>query len=168
MNQPSRRHGRVLGELQFALESWVRAKPGRGEVAVPLDVQLDDLNVFPPDLLWYAEGRIPPADVEPPYPLPDIAVEVRSHATWRYDIGEKKSGYERHGLPELWLLETAAEAVLVFRRSAPGVRAFDVALELQGGQQLTSPLLPGFERGGRVALLAPAGHRWTAPPSFGC
>ncbi len=74
----------------------------------------------------------------------DIAVEVRSPATWRYDIGERKAGYERHGLTELWLLDTAAEVVLVFRRSQPNAAAFDVALELGGAEELTSPRLPGF------------------------
>ena len=44
--------------------------------------------------------------------MPDIAVEVRSPSTWRYDIGAKKSGYERRGLPELWLVDTRADEVL--------------------------------------------------------
>ncbi len=144
VNQPTRSHGRVLSHLQFALESWVRAEPGRGEVAVPLDVQVDDRNVFAPDISWYAEGRLLSWGAVAPYPIPDIAVEVRSPATWRYDIGEKKAGYERHGLPELWLVDTAAEAVLIFRRSRAGAATFDVALELEGSQRLTSPLLPGF------------------------
>jgi hypothetical protein len=38
-----------------------------------------------------------------------------------------------------------AETVLVFRRSAPDVATFDVALELGRGETLTSPQLPGFE-----------------------
>ena len=144
VNDSSWLHQRVVGELLFALESWVRAEAGRGGVAVPLDVRLDDRNVFAPDLLWYAEGRAPVRDAAPPYPMPDIAVEVRSPSTWRYDIGQKKSGYERHGLPELWLLDTAAEAVLVFRRSRPRASSFDVALELGVADVLTSPQLDAF------------------------
>ena len=52
--------------------------------------------------------------------LPDLAIEIRSPSTWRYDIGAKKSVYEREGLPELWLVDGDANVVLVFRRSAPG------------------------------------------------
>jgi len=144
VNDPTALHGEVVEELQFALATWTRAEPGRGKVAVPRDVRLDENNVFVPDLLWYGEGRVPPRDSAPPYPMPDIAVEVRSPATWRFDIGEKKAGYERHGLPELWLADTAAAVVLVFRRSSPGAVTFDVALELERDQELTSPLLPGF------------------------
>jgi len=76
--------------------------------------------------------------------MPDLAVEVRSPSTWRYDVGAKKSAYERYGLPELWLVDTAAEAVLAFHRSAPAAPTFDLALELAAGDRLTSPLLPGF------------------------
>ncbi|MGI8750209.1 MAG: Uma2 family endonuclease [Thermoleophilaceae bacterium] len=76
--------------------------------------------------------------------MPDLAVEVRSPSTWRFDVGVKRTAYEQHGLPELWLVDTAAGAVMVFRRSAPGARGFDVALEVAGGQRLESPLLLGF------------------------
>jgi Uma2 family endonuclease len=76
--------------------------------------------------------------------VPDLAVEVRSPSTWRYDIGAKKSAYERAGLPELWLVDVAADVVLVFRRSSPRAASFDVALELGRDDALGSPLLPGF------------------------
>ena len=89
--------------------------------------------------------RVPPRDAARPYAVPDLGVEIRSPSTWRYDIGEKKSGYERAGLPELWPVDTAADEVLVFRRSAPEAPVFDVALELTRAEQLTSPLLSGFE-----------------------
>ncbi len=144
VSEPTALHGEVVGNLLFALESWARAEPGRGRAAVPRDVRLDDLNVFAPDILWYAEGRVPPRDAPPPYPMPDLTVEVRSPTTWRYDIGPKKAGYERHGLPELWLVDTAAEEVLVFRRSTAEAPVFDEALELERTQRLSSPRLPAF------------------------
>ncbi len=144
VNEPRPLHSYVQRDLIFALESWTRAAPDRGTVILPVDVQLDERNVFGPDLMWYAEGRAPARDAEPPSPLPDLAVEVRSPSTWRYDIGAKKAAYERHGLPELWLVDTAAEIVLVFRRSAPAAAAFDVALELDSEAELQSALLPGF------------------------
>ena len=53
--------------------------------------------------------------------------------------------YERAGLPELWLVDTAASEVLIFRRSAAKASSFDVALELERADTLTSPLLEGFE-----------------------
>jgi len=144
LNEPKLLHQRLVVRLLAALNDWVRAKSGRGEVILPLDVRIDDRNVYGPDLLWYAHGRDLARDEEPSSPVPDLAVEVRSPSTWRYDIGAKKSGYERSGLPELWLVDTAADEVLVFRRSAPAAPSFDVSLELSNEDELTSALLPGF------------------------
>ena len=76
--------------------------------------------------------------------LPDLAVEVRSPGTWRFDTGRKRDTYELGGLPELWLVDTQAEVVTAFRRSAPGAPAFDLEVAVRPGEQLTSPLLPGF------------------------
>lgn len=76
--------------------------------------------------------------------MPDLAAEVRSPSTWRFDVGVKKAGYERHGVQELWLVDTVARTVLVYRRSSTGCAAFDVALELAEDERLTCPLLPEF------------------------
>ena len=144
LNVASALHQFVLGDLLTALHEWPSAAPGRGETMLPIDVKLDDRNVYGPDLLWYAEGRSPGRHDLPPYPIPDLAVEVREPGTWRYDIGAKKAAYERGGLPELWLVDTTASEIIVFRRSSPKAPAFDVALELTVHDELTSPQLPGF------------------------
>jgi Uma2 family endonuclease len=69
---------------------------------------------------------------------------VRSPSTWHYDVGVKRTVYEQQGLAELWLVDVRAQTVLVFRRSGPEATGFDVALEVERGEQLTSPQLPGF------------------------
>jgi Uma2 family endonuclease len=110
---------------------------------MPLDVRLDDRNVYNPDILWYRQGRAPGRSDSRPYPVPDIAVEARSPSTWRFDVGVKKAIYEREGLPELWLADPRARTVLIFRRSDP-MAGYDVSLELEQDERLTSPRLPGF------------------------
>jgi Uma2 family endonuclease len=141
---PTFTHQHVLRELFVALWQWETATTGRGQACWPLDVQIDERNVFSPDLLWYADGRSPVPGDERPYPVPDLAVEVRSPSTWRYDIGAKKAAYERNGLPELWLVDPTTDDVFVFRRSSVKAASFDVALELGRDDTLTSPQLPGF------------------------
>jgi len=155
VNDPAPLHQEVAGDLEYALQAWARSPGGSGAVRRPLDVRLDPSNVFAPDILWYAQGRTPARHALPPSPMPDLAVEVRSPSTWRYDVGAKKAGYERHGLPELWLVDTTAEAVLAFRRSTPGAPSFDVALELDRDHELASPQLPGFSLA--LAQLFPRG-----------
>jgi len=144
VNQPTLKHQVLHGRLFRAIDGWVGAGDGRGLVVSPLDVKLDDHNVYAPDLLWYGASRVPAIAAKAPYPVPDLAIEIRSPSTWRYDIGTKKSVYEREGLHELWLVDGDASVLLVFRRSTPKSATFDVALEVDRTQTLTSPLLPGL------------------------
>jgi Uma2 family endonuclease len=144
MNEPGRTHNDSQGCIYAALRHWVHEALGRGWAALPLDVLLDHRNVHQPDVAWYREDRAPERGDTAPFPVPDIAVEVRSPSTWRLDIGAKKANYEAHGVAELWLVDTAADVVLVFRRSKAGAPQFDVSLELTADETLTSPLLPGF------------------------
>jgi Uma2 family endonuclease len=144
VSQPTWTHNSAQICIQATLWNWARAAPDRGAAGVPLAVLLDDRNVHCPDVVWYRTGRVPERGDPPPYAVPDLVVEVRSPSTWRYDIGPKKRRYEQHGLPELWLVDTAADEVLVFRRSSPKAAEFDVCLELARGDALTSPQLPGF------------------------
>jgi Uma2 family endonuclease len=145
VNRPTVRHQEAAARIFVGLRNWIEAGHGRGYAIDEIDVLIDALNVYEPDVLWYSEGRQPALDDPAPYPVPDLAVEVRSPSTWRYDVGPKKAGYERRGVRELWLVDTAAGEVLVFRRSAPSAPAFDVALELSAGDTLASPLLEEFE-----------------------
>lgn len=144
VNSPAPAHQFLAMRLIYALGDWIRVDDGRGLLTIPIDVGVDRYNVYAPDLLWYRAGAAPARDAPPPYALPDIAVEIRSPSTWRYDIGAKKSAYEREGLPELWLVDGDAGVVLVFRRSAPSAPTFDVALEFDRTATLTSPQLTGF------------------------
>jgi len=144
VSEPTARHGHPRTNLLVALELWAAKAHGRGHAVFPRDIGIDALNVFAPDVLWYAHGRLPDPASPPPYAMPDLAIEVRSPSTWRYDVGAKRASYESHGLPELWLADTGARTMLVYRRSSAEGSRFDVALELTEDNQLASPLLPHF------------------------
>jgi len=143
-NQPELLHQMVLMDLIVVLRRWMDVVSGRGLLSLPLDVKLDERNVFAPDIMWYAEADAPARHDKRPYPLPRVAVEVRSPSTWRYDVGAKMLAYERAGLAELWLVDTVSRTVIVCRRSDSAVGTFDMLLEIAEGEQLTSPQLPGF------------------------
>lgn len=145
VNESSFAHSLLQGRLFAALSAWSSEAPGRGVALFPTDVAIDAHNSFGPDVLWYGDAnyRPPPGETYADR-IPDLCVEVRSPDTWRYDIGAKKAAYERGGLPELWLVDDQAKAVLVFRRMAPGLESFDVALEIGRGDELESPMLPEF------------------------
>jgi Uma2 family endonuclease len=144
MDEPTVGHQVVVMRILYALNEWTRAGPRRGEVFIPINVLMDERNVFGPDISYLREERVPTEDVHHIDGPPDLAVEVRSPRTWRYNVGKKKRSYERLGLPELWFVDSPAATVLVYRRSHPKVPDFDVELERVRGQALASPLLPGF------------------------
>lgn len=145
VNEPRPMHGLLQFRLLFAIGKWIEAGVERGMVIPPTSLTLDEHNVYGPDVLWFSEGNVPADLREYPEGVSDLCVEIRSPGTWRYDVGTKRAVYERTGLPELWLVDDRSETVLVYRRSKPGLGSFDVALELERGEVLSSPAMPGFE-----------------------
>ncbi len=145
VNEPGWFHARVQHQLGMELGLWARAAPGRGIVLPPIDVVLGEQDWYAPDLVWFSEAHRPTdRDKHMTDRPPGLVVEIRSPSTWRYDVGHKRTVYEGHGIAEAWFVDDRSDSVLVYRRSAPGVSRYDVALELTEADQLTSPLLPGF------------------------
>jgi len=151
VNQPTVLHQQTVGKIHAALLAWTDAAAGRGLVSLSLDIRLDDDNVLAPDVLWFAEG-VPLDAVRAPR-VPDLVVEVRSAGTWALDLGPKRRLYERHGVGELWLVDTATRSVLVFARPA-SESTFADPVEVGSDETLTSALLPGFAA--PVSALIPA------------
>lgn len=136
LSDPTLRHQRLVAELFYLLAAWAREQPDRGEPGIGCNVRVDEQNVFVPDVWWVSEEHRRARDAAWFDGSPDLVAEVRSPSTWRYDIGKKREGYFRSGLKELWLLDTAADIVIVFRG--------EEALELGAGDRLTTPQLPGL------------------------
>ena len=118
VNEPSILHQHVCGLVYQALAAWTRTPTGRGMATLPLNVALDAENVLAPDVMWF-DGELPLDAVNAPR-VPDLVVEVRSPATWRFDVGRKRDLYERHGVRELWLVDPFSRSVLAFRRAEAG------------------------------------------------
>ncbi|CAN5563770.1 Uma2 family endonuclease [soil metagenome] len=143
VNEPLPIHALFQLRLLRAIDSWVEAASGRGLVLPPADVVMTEHDVYAPDLLWLSESKVPDSLERRLEGIPDLAVEIRSPSTWRYDVGRKRSVYEERGLGELWLVDGTSRTVLVFRRGTSSL-CFDIALELSTAQSLGSPQLPGF------------------------
>jgi Uma2 family endonuclease len=140
VNNPTIRHQEIVTFIHLEIRSWMPTGPGRGRSPGQIDVKMDGTNVYAPEVLWFSEGRLP-ADGTHFDGAPDLVVEVRSASTWRYDTTTKFQKYEMLGVAELWMVDTASTTVFVYRRSAPGMPTFDIALELGEGA-LVTPLLP--------------------------
>lgn len=136
INDPTFRHNRICGRILRSLADWERSPTGHGEAGWGGNWVLSTGNVYKPDVWWAAE---PPDGTRHDGP-PDLAVEVRSPKTWLLDIGRKRDEYRASGVGELWLVDTPANTVLVYRKD----ESLDDAREVGLGESLTSPLLPGF------------------------
>lgn len=128
------RHQRLCQRANGALLRWSEDE-GHGEVGWGGNWVLDDGHVYKPDVWWHAT---PPEGARHDG-APDLAVEVRSPGTWHLDIGPKLARYRASGSKEVWLVDTPARTVLVYRAGS-----FDDPLEIGEGEELISPLLPGF------------------------
>lgn len=144
MNEPKMTHARAQTRMIHYLHTWIDAGEGRGYVSVPMDIVVDDRNVFAPDVWWVGEHRRPAADQVDLGGLPDLVVEIRSPSTWARDLGVKLPAYEAAGVAEAWFVDTEARSVLVFRRSRSDYPTFDRTAEVDADSALTSPLLEGF------------------------
>lgn len=143
VDAPSRRHQRITAWILHQFMLHVDAHPDAGEAGIEVDIPIDDDNVFVPDVWWTTPEHTLTHDVLRAPGPPDLAIEIRSPSTWRYDVGLKLTRWEAAGLPELWLVDTESNTVIVLRRSTTGA-GFDVALEVGVADTLSTPLIPDF------------------------
>ncbi len=143
VDAPGAAHQAVAGNVFAKLVAFTGAEPGRGTTGLPVAVTVGARDVYAPDVWWARDGR-PDAAAGRLDSVPDLAVEVRSPATWRYDSGPKRRRYGMAGTAELWLVDHQARRITVHRRSSAGSSGFDSSLTVTVGELLVSPLLPGF------------------------
>ena len=155
---PSFRHQGVVTELVIALGLYGREQGGKVRPA-PMDVFLSERDVVEPDVLFLTAANLSRAERPFIRGAPDVVVEVSSPSTRRHDLVRKLGLYERFGVPEYWFVDLDADRVEVYRLAG---ERFGPPIMLGRGEQLTSPLLPGFEAS-VDGLLGPADELDAAP-----
>jgi Uma2 family endonuclease len=145
VNDPTLRHQETAKRIIVALDLWTRAGSDRGRVGFGGNWTVAPGHVYKPDAWWVPHDRSLDLDAAREDVPPALVVEVRSPGTWRFDVGRKRAVYQQVGVRELWLVDTSASTVLVFRRTSAGGPDFDDGAELGPGETLTSTMLEGFE-----------------------
>jgi Uma2 family endonuclease len=140
---PADAHQAVVGNIFAKLVTFTGGAPGRGVAGLAVPVMVDAANVYAPDVWWAREGR-PDATAGRLDVVPDLAVEVRSPATWRHDSGAKRRHYGEAGTAELWLVDPQARRILVHKRTSVESTGFDATRTVTVGDLLLTPLLDGF------------------------
>jgi Uma2 family endonuclease len=102
-------------------------------------MRLDERWSPEPDLLVVREERrhlLTPQRLEGPA---DLVIEIASEGDPNLDAREKLPRYQQAGIPEIWLIDPFAQAILAAVRDEGGYRA-----ERQREGRLASRVLPGF------------------------
>lgn len=137
MPAPAPYHAGIVGRLERALWAHLGGEEADRVLASPVDLYVDDENVFQPDLLVLPEGERARKGMKR-IPVPVLVAEVLSPSTAARDRGAKRDGYRRAGVLELWLLDPEAEAVEVHDFAADRVE------RTGSGGTATSRAVPGF------------------------
>lgn len=134
-------HQAIVGNLFAALHEFVR-RHRLGQVLVaPCDVVLSPHTVLEPDLLFVSRSRLHIIGAKNISGAPDLVVEVLSEPTAHADRHVKPKQYALYGVLELWLIDPEARTMEIFRLRDG---AYELAEHLVSGQDITSPLFPGF------------------------
>ena len=141
---PSTKHQRVSGHLFAALYTHIRDTDAGQLFAAPTDVQLSEVDIVQPDLLFISHPRLSIIGPQFIQGAPDLVIEILSEATRRRDERVKLNLYDRHGVDEYWVVDPEAEMIVCYRRS--GSQFVEAATYHQeSGDQLTTPLFPGLQ-----------------------
>lgn len=125
------------GELFFALRRWQETSGDRGLVLQDVFIRVSDEDYLAPDLAWWTAARRPALLQGALDVVPDLVVEVLSPATRANDLGAKKDTYLAAGVRELWLADPQTATITLMQSN-------DRQQKVARGDQLASPLLPGF------------------------
>ena len=119
---PTRVHQKILGELFFLIQSYLKKQKGVCEVyPAPLDVRfvnaqndVDDLidTVVQPDIVVVCDPK--KLDDRGCKGAPDLVVEILSPSTAKIDLKIKRQLYEQHGVKEYWLVHPVDQTVMVY------------------------------------------------------
>lgn len=109
---PSLYHQQVSRRLQFQLYSAMELKELGVVINAPVDVQLSDHDIVQPDLVIIRKANrhiMTPAMVKG---IPDLLIEILSPSHPGHDLITKRQAYERHGVPEYWIVSPDEHHVL--------------------------------------------------------
>jgi len=140
---PALPHQLLSGDIFANLWIYLRANPIGRVVATP-GLVFDQFSGVIPDIVFFAHGR---ADEIISggrlIAAPDIAIEILSRGSENVarDRVAKRQLYAKHGVKEYWIVDGENRAIEIYRL---GTKGLELAVVLRVGDEITSPLLPGF------------------------
>jgi Uma2 family endonuclease len=138
---PNIYHQAIVSRICTLLLQFLEKRPLGEAFVAPLDVFLSEINVYQPDVVFISNQRRSILTEHGLEGAPDLAVEVLSPGTARFDKGSKRKVYARTGVKELWLVDAEAKLIHVYQLTKD---AETPAATYDEKSVFTSPLLPGL------------------------
>ncbi len=110
---PTTKHQDIVGGMFYSLYSFIKAnKVSCTAYTAPLDVELDDRNVYQPDVFIVCDrDKITDKRI---IGAPDLVVEVLSPSSKKHDIVDKYTKYANSGVREYWIIDPSEERTIVY------------------------------------------------------
>ena len=134
-------HQDSLGNLYFALRSFLKGHPVAHVHLAPFDVRLGPKDIYEPDLFVVLNENPGMMDRKGFLAAPDIAIELLSPSTARYDRGHKKDTDARMGVKEYWIIDLTQRTIECHTNSG---QAFALTSFVQKEGTFESGVLKGF------------------------
>jgi Uma2 family endonuclease len=131
-------HQAIVQIIQVALFMHFATNRNQGAAFPDVEFALEENYRVRPDVFVLLSERAATVDrTKVPVPgSPDIAIEVISPSERASDTRQKLDAYLQHGTSEVWQIYPKSKAVMIHGGSS--------ATTLTVGQNITTPLLPGF------------------------
>jgi Uma2 family endonuclease len=156
MDVPTRLHEWVVATLVHRLTTWALARQAGIVLASGYKVRIREDRGFMPDVQHFARGGRKLPDPGLDAGAPDLAMEVVSATTARYDRRQRLEGYAEIGVPEYWIVDPDRRTLERLRLASPG--RYGAAETFSGTVEFAPDSFPGLT----IAL----GELWQLPAWF--
>jgi Uma2 family endonuclease len=102
---PSFTHQKVLMDISGRIYSFLEKNPVGMVLVAPFDVYLSTRNAFQPDIIFIDKEKLHLIKENGLHGAPDMAIEILSPQTGKYDLEDKMEVYAANGLKEYWIVE---------------------------------------------------------------
>jgi len=112
---PKATHQLISMKLTILILDFLKKTNNKGLfLSAPMDVKLDDGNIFQPDLIYATAERKEEILKDWIEGAPDLVIEILSPSNGYYDLRQKKDIYEKHGVAEYIIVDPIQQNAEVF------------------------------------------------------
>ena len=139
---PNRLHQKVSRNLQYQISHYLEGNPIGELYDAPFDVQLSNIDVFQPDLVYVSRAHASILTAQGMNGAPDLVIEILSPSTAEHDLGAKREIYARTGVSELWIVDPVIRRLQRYLLQKDPERPSETYSEQA---KVSTPLWPGLE-----------------------